>query len=242
MTSIVITTYNRNPQLFQTLVSIRRQGFDGEVIVVDNGDLSIGHPSAQLVCEAHGVRRIALHRPPSTVFRNPAYPMNVGIRAATGEVVILQNAECLHVDPRAIAKLSSIVLVPASSSPRAVFARVVALNPDGSETMVYCGPENPRPYFFCGAIFRKHLVDLRGFDEDYTGAGYDDDDLADRLGASGVQFVFSDVLVHHQWHAPAGVYADVDQMRELYQHKLAAMLRGELGIVRNVGRDWGGRP
>ena len=237
MTSIVITTYNRNPQLFQTLVSIRRQGFDGEVIVVDNGDLSIGHPSAQLVCEAHGVRRIALHRPPSTVFRNPAYPMNVGIRAATGDIVILQNAECRHEDLRTIEKLTALV-TPAN----AVFARVVAQQEDGSQGMLYCGEENPRPYFFCGAIFRKHLVDLRGFDEDYTGAGYDDDDLADRLGASGVQFVFSDVLVHHQWHAPAGVYADVDQMRELYQSKFAAMLRGELGVVRNVGRNWGGRP
>ena len=85
------------------------------------------------------------------------------------------------------------------------------------------------------------LLRLRGFDEDYTGAGFDDDDLADRLGASGIDFVFSDVLVHHQWHAPAGSYDDVEKMRALYQQKLAAMLRGELGLVRNVGRDWGGR-
>jgi glycosyltransferase involved in cell wall biosynthesis len=236
-TSIVITTYNRNPQLFQTLASIRRQGFDGEVIVVDDGDSSHGYPSARFVCEAHGARHIPCRRSPSDQFRNPALPNNMGIRAAAGDVVILQNAECRHEDPRAIEKLTGLV-TPTS----AVFACVIAQQEDGSQGMLYCGPENPRPYFFCGAIYRKHLVDLRGFDEDYTGAGYDDDDLADRLGASGVQFVFSDVLVHHQWHAPAGVYADVDQMRELYQRKLAAMLRGELGIVRNVGRDWGGRP
>jgi GT2 family glycosyltransferase len=242
VTSIVITTYNRNPQLFQTLVSIRRQGFDGEVIVVDNGDLSIGHPSAQLVCEAHGVRHIALHRPPSAVFRNPSYPMNVGIRAATGEVVILQNAECLHVDPRAIAKLSSIVLVPASSSPRAVFARVVALNPDGSETMVYCGPENPRPYFFCGAMRREWFLQLRGFDEDYTGAGYEDDDFAVRLQRAGCQFLFTDVAVSHQWHPQAGELSDAPAMQTLYRGKTAAMLRGELGVTRNIGRNWGGQP
>ena len=237
MISIVITTYNRNSQLFQTLASIRRQGFDGEVIVVDNGDLSIGHPSAQLVCEAHGARRIALHRPPSTAFRNPAYPNNVGIRAASGEVVILQNAECRHVDPDTISKL-----VAAVTSTNAVFAHVVALNLDGSILMDYCSPANPRPYFFCGAIRREHLVRLRGFDEDYDGAGFEDDDLADRLGASGIEFVFSDILVHHQWHAPAGTYADAPVMHEIYQQKLAAMLRGELGVVRNLGRDWGGQP
>jgi hypothetical protein len=31
-------------------------------------------------------------------------------------------------------------------------------------------------------------------------------------------------------------------MHALYQEKTGAMLRGELGTVRNVGRDWGGRP
>lgn len=238
ITSIVITTYNRNPQLAVMLASIHRQQVeDLEVIVVDDGDLSHGHPSARLVCESYGARHIPCRRPPSSSFRNPAYPSNVGIRAASGGIVILQNAECKHVDPRAIEKLTALV-TPAN----AVFARVVALNQDGSEHMLYCGEENPRPYFFCGVIRREHLVRLRGFDEDYTGAGYDDDDLADRLGASGVDFVFSNVMVHHQWHPPAGSYSSVDRMREIYQQKLGAMLRGELGVVRNVGRDWGGRP
>ena len=236
-TSIVLTTFNRNPQLAQTLASIRRQQFSGEVIVVDDGDLSHGNPSASLVCAAFGARHISLRRPFSSSFRNPAYPNNVGIRAASGDVVILQNAECRHEDPEAIVKLTALV-TPIS----AVFARVIALNEDGSELMTYCGPENPRPYFFCGAIRREWLVKLRGFDEDYTGAGYDDDDLADRLGASGVDFVFSDIKVSHQWHPPAGTYADATEMHALYQSKLAAMMKGELGLVRNVGRDWGGRP
>ena len=236
-TSIVITTYNRNPQLFQTLSSIRQQGFEGEVIVVDDGDGTHGYPRAQLTCDPFGVRYISARRPASTRFRNPSFPNNVGIRAATGGIVILQNAECKHIDPQAIVKLTALV-TPAN----AVFARVVALNQDGSPGMLYCGEENPRPYFFCGAIQRDHLIRLRGFDEDYFGAGYDDDDLADRLGASGIEFVFSNVLVHHQWHAPAGSYDDVEDMHALYQQKLAAMLRGELGVERNLGRDWGGHP
>ena len=238
--SIVITTYNRNAQLTATLNSIRAQDFSGEIIVVDDGDGAHGHPSAGLVCAAHGVRYFHLARPASTQFRNPAYPLNVGIRAATGDVIILQNAECKHVDPQAIAKLAAIVL--ASPSLRAVFARVVAINEDGSEMMVYCGPENPRPYFFCGAIRRSVLLQLRGFDEDFTGAGYDDDDLALRLHCEGAEFLFTDTLVHHQWHSPAGVYADAEAMRVLYEQKCAAMTRGELGTVRNVGRDWGGQP
>ena len=235
-TSIIITTFNRNDQLACTLASIRRQGFDGEIIVVDDGDGRHGHPPARFLCEQFDVVYIPCRRSPSVSFRNPAYPNNVGIRAAAGDVVILQNAECRHVDPQAIEKLTSMV-----TEGNAVFARVTALGPDGSPSMTYCGPENPRPYFFCGAIQRNLLLRLRGFDEDFTGAGYDDDDLADRLAGEGLEFVYSDIQVEHQWHEPAGVYADVGAMRDLYEGKTAAMLRGELGTVRNVGRDWGGR-
>jgi GT2 family glycosyltransferase len=235
-TSIVISTFNRNPQLHQTLASIRRQRFDGEIIVVDDGDLRHGYPSAKFVSENFGARWIPCRRPASQSFRNPSLPNNIGIRAASGEIVILQNAECRHDDPETIQKLTALV-TPAN----AVFARVIALQEDGTQGMLYCGKENPRPYFFCGAIRGLWLWRLHGFDEDYTGAGYDDDDLADRLAGAGVEFVFSDVKVTHQWHPPAGNYADAPAMHALYQEKTAAMLRGELGLERNVGREWGGQ-
>ena len=240
MISIVITAFNRNPQLFQTLTSIRRQQVsDLDIVVVDDGDGAHGYPSARMICESFGVRHIPCRRPPSAQFRNPALPNNMGIRAATSDIVILQNAECRHEDPETIAKLTA----PVIANPNlVVFARVLSMQEDGSQGMLYCGRENPRPYFFCGAIRREWLVRLRGFDEDFTGAGFDDDDLGDRLGASGIEFVFSDVRVHHQWHTPAGAYADVSAMRDIYQEKTEAMLRGKLGLERNVGRDWGGQP
>jgi GT2 family glycosyltransferase len=237
-TSIVISTYNRNAQLAQTLASIARQQpallFPLEVIVVDDGDLSHGHPPAALVCQTFGARCLPCRRPASSQFRNPSLPNNLGIRAASGDVVILQNAECRHEDPEAISKLTAMV-TPSS----AAFAHVVALNQDGSLLMDYCSPQNPRPYFFCGAIRREWLVRLRGFDQDYWGAGYDDDDLALRLHCEGVQFVYSDVKVVHQWHPPAGDYSSAPQMAALFEEKCGAMQRGELGTVRNP-EGWGG--
>lgn len=234
--SIVISTCNRTDQLTNTLVSIVLQATDAEVIVVDDGT---DGKSAEVkeICDAGEIRYLRCDRPPSSAFRNPSFPNNVGIRAATGNIVILQNAECRHEDPQTIQKLVAFV-----TPTNAVFAHVVALDPAGNPTQDYCSPAAPRPYFFCGAILRATLLRLRGFDEDYDGAGFEDDDLADRLGASGIEFFFSNVRVHHQWHPPAGSYLSADQMRALYQAKLAAMLRGELGLVRNIGRDWGGRP
>jgi GT2 family glycosyltransferase len=239
--SIVITAFNRNPQLARTLASIRRQDFTGEVIVVDDGDLSHGHPSAALLCESYGARHIPCRRPASPAFRNPALPINIGIRAASGEIVILQNAECEHVTLDTITRLADLVASFPPSAPAAVFAHVVALNLDGSTMQTYCGPDTRRPYFFCGAIRRDLLVRLRGFDEDFTGAGYDDDDLASRLAREGVDFLYPDLLlVHHQWHEPAGSLLDAPAMHALYLGKLAAMDRGELGTARNP-QGWGGQ-
>src|SRR5579863_680212 len=122
--SIVITTFNRNPQLAQTLASIRGQHFSGEVIVVDDGDLSHGYPSAKLLCDTFGAKHIQCRRPASTAFRNPALPNNIGIRAATGDILILQNAECRHLDPRTIEKL----IAPVLEDPSCVaFARVTSM-------------------------------------------------------------------------------------------------------------------
>lgn len=237
MTSLVITTFNRSAQLAATLESIVPQ-FPDEIVIVDDGDDSETPLVVDRLMQSYGhTRYIRLGREQSVSFRNPSYPMNVGIRAATGDIVILQNAECRHQDPQTIQKLTAFV-TPAN----AVFAHVVALDQSGSPLMDYCSPVQPRPYFFCGAIRRDILLRLRGFDEDFYGAGYDDDDLAARLAGEGVQFVYTDVLVHHQWHSPAGIYSDAEQMRQLFEEKCAAMIRGELGTARNMGREWGGQP
>lgn len=233
--SIVISTCNRTDQLTNTLVSIVLQATDAEVIVVDDGT---DGKSAEVkeICDAGEIRYLRCDRPPSSTFRNPSLPNNIGIRAATRDVVILQNAECRHENPQAIQKLTALV-----TPTNAVFAHVIALDQSGSPLMDYCSPAAPRPYFFCGAIRRDILLRLRGFDEDYTGAGYDDDDLAARLAGEGVQFVYTNILVFHQWHPPAGVYSDAEHMRQLFEEKCAAMMRGYIGTVRNPN-EWGGRP
>lgn len=228
--SIVMTTFNRPRQLLNTLTSISKQ-FPypdlipaPEIVVVDDGtdDRTAG------ICHSFNVKYIKLNRPVSDQYRNQARPMNVGIRAATGDVVILQNAECKHMATNVVASLTSLV-----TDSNCVFTRVIQVNDDGSRGVVYCGPENPRAYFFCGAIRRDWLVKLRGFDEDYQNYGWEDDDMADRLQRSGVEFVFTDIEVHHQWHEPAGVQGDMSAGRAMYDWKRST------DVVRNLGREWG---
>jgi len=225
MISLVLTTFNRPSQLLTTLHSIDRQHVgDSEIVVVDDGD----DEQTQGICYSFSARYIKLNRPKSNHYRNQARPLNVGIRAAYGEIIILQNAECKHVDPFTIEALAEDV-----TANNAVFAQVTAMNQDGTRGICYCGPENPRPYFFCGAIRREWLMKLRGFDEDYQGYGWEDDDMADRLRRSGVTFEFTDIEVEHQWHEPAGIQGDMSIGGAMYAAK-----RQET-VERNLGREWG---
>jgi hypothetical protein len=226
--SIVITTFNRPELLEPTLQSFRAQAYkDYEVIVIDDGT----DTSTKGICEAYDAEYLKLRNTPG--YRNPAYPNNVGVRRAAGEIIILQNAECKHVDPNTIEKLAN-----ACTDHNAAFARVVGLKQDGTNDWLYCGEESRRPFFFCGAIKKHWFERLRGMDEDYPAGGFDDNDFSDRLHKEGVQFLFTDVLVHHQYHDRPPLSADAAS--RVYQDKTAAMKAGTLGTVRNLGKDWGG--
>jgi len=225
MISIVLTSHNRPMQLLETLRSIDKQAVNGrEIIVVNDGT----DDRTQGICWAFDTRHIRVKQPPSPLYRNPSRSLNVGIRAATGDIVILQNAECKHVGKQVITDLVDRV-----TDTNCVFTHVMSINQDGSMGICYCGPENPRPYFFCGAIRREWFIKLRGFDEDYTGYGWEDNDMADRLSRSGVSFEFTDIEVHHQWHPPAGEQHGMEEGRIMFETKR------QTDVVRNLGREWG---
>jgi glycosyltransferase involved in cell wall biosynthesis len=230
MISLVMTTFNRPNQLHRTLESIRRQLIsDLEIIVVDDGMDDI----TPQVCRLFGATYFKICRPLTAVVRTPAVPNNFGIRHSHGDIVVLQNAECMHIDPRTIEKLGVRV-----TDNNAVFARVIALHADGSVYMTYCGQDNPRPYFFCGAMKRSWFEKLRGFDEDFTDSGYDDEDFGTRLRHVGVALEFTDIEVHHQWH-PSGGRIDYLPVRALYNQKCLDMAAGKISAIRNLDHEWG---
>lgn len=191
-TSIIITAYDREHQLTRTLESIEKQNRkDVEIVLMDDR-----RPRAK------------------GEFLNPAPLLNEGIRRAKGELLIIQNAECLHVGP-VIYQFEQKV-----AGFKAVFASVLAEKQDGSPDRWYCHPRiRPVPYFFCGAIHRKHALDVM-FDERFTGAGYDDVDFANRLEEQDVKFEFrDDIQVIHQWHKP---FQGNSSMNEVYRLKREA--------------------
>lgn len=237
--SIVITCYNRAGLLKNTLMHL----FAGnvfaisaiEIIVVEDG---WDNGKTEGVAKGWGAEYLCRKNRPDVPYSNPAIPNNIGIKAAHGEFIILQNAECKHLD---LEKISTL-LAPIYKDPMvATYATVAALNQQGEFAEWYVHPtESPRPYFFCGAIRREHLLALGGFEESFKSYGYDDNDMAYRLTKYGVRHVFTDVLVHHQWH-PRGDTdpGALEEGRKLFDERVRKMDAGELSLVANQGKEWG---
>lgn len=241
--SLVMTTHNRAKLLANTLESIFRQEFnDYEVVIVDDGnddDTPLVANNWRLITglDRNRIQYTRLNRQKPKGYGNPAYPNNVGIRQAKGEIIILQNAECRHDGQEVIKSLADL-----TGTNNAVFAQVEALHEHGGGTGWYTHPQhNTRPFFFCGALHKEWFDKLRGFDEDYVYYGFDDNDMADRLSVSGVDFDFTNIRVSHQWHHSS--YDPNDKNNALpaliYARKTREMAEGKVTAVRNLNREWG---
>jgi hypothetical protein len=235
-----MTAHQRGPLLEKTFLSIAMQDtkYTTETILVEDG---YDGGETERLCKAFGVKYIRRNQRPGIRYSNPAVPNNIGIKAAQGDVIILQNAECYHVastTPRMPGVID--VLADATINGHAVFANVEAVDGAGKHLMWYCHPEkNPRPFFFCGALLRAHFTYLRGFDEDYKLYGWDDNDFADRLAYVGVRFDFrNDAHVIHQWHGPSFLVGEPNS-ESTYTTKTEDFKAGRIGPIRNTDREWG---
>ena len=96
--SILMTYYKRIRELKNTLHSFRESKHDDfEVIIVDDATGDGEHDSKSVVGEFSDLD-IKLIRidPKDKWWLNPSVPFNIGFKGASGEKIIIQNAECFH--------------------------------------------------------------------------------------------------------------------------------------------------
>lgn len=236
--SIIMTPWNRTNLLTRTIRSIEQQSYPNLQIIVIEDDP--GDDSTELLCREHRVEYAKRIRRQRNVWTNPAPLLNHGIRKATGDIIIFQNAECMYETHTGIADL----IAPIESDPMLTTVPYVqALNPDGTFKEWYMHSEGPRAGWisnFCQAVRRDIAVELRGFSEDYTQYGYEDDQWELRLIKRGIRPKYvPHVLVSHQWH-PQFVYDGGERDREqMFFRDRDAINAGIKSIVANEGRDWG---
>lgn len=213
--SIVMTYFNRLEDLKVTLRTIAKTKHDNlEIIIVD--DASNPSQRCEEVIGSHGldIKVIRIDKAQKT-WTNPCIPFNRGFQQATGDIVIIQNPECLHIRDvvsYAVANLTDrnylsfssysinfaitenlhkIVDGPVYISEiEGLLARFMKKHKAVSGFVGWYNHPVHRPcaYHFCSAVTKKNLDELGGFDERYAaGFGFDDNEILARVRRKGLE-------------------------------------------------------
>lgn len=250
MISIVTAYYNRKDLFYRTLKSITKSKFkDIELIAVDDGS-DAEHRIEEFIDEFPFLKVVRIN-PEDKWYVNCCIPFNRGIREAKGEIIVLQNPECLHVgdvltyinehvndtnyisvsayglDKKTTEIIDELPDNPISKFPQRPYMGNRALG--WYNHSVY----RPEAWHFCSAMTRKNMAKLNGFDERFAeGVACDDVEFIVRIKKLGLQIkITEDVSVIHQFHLSHSVPNEAELWRKnqlLLQHIIT------LGSTRDI--------
>lgn len=222
--SVVMTYYERPLQLQQTIKSLLRQKSTlfqiSEIVIVDDSSKKFPLTEVSLPESEIPIVKLIHHKKKSVI--NPCMAYNFGFKHAKGEIVLIQNSECLHYTSTLeyIAKnqtesnylsLSCYSLNKSETFEQDNLNRQInflqqSVSSD-SPTGWYNHPiHRPSGYHFAASLLRHQLNQIGGFDPRFkTGFAYDDDEFLIRIKRSGLKVhIPEDQIVLHQWHEAAG--------------------------------------
>lgn len=240
--SIVIATHNHETYLRHVLHSIRVQNvpFDFEVVIVDDG--SDKPEVIEELCSSYSC--ILIQLPQKGYYGNPSKARNIGLKRATGDVLICQSDEVVHHSWNTIELLVNS-LVPGTFIIANVWNGLVDENGSISTSEIdpvlrikpnlcYTGSDNKRPFFFLGSVFRKDIYSIGGNDEDFNEPGFDDNWLASCLenGAHLRAVYFDDIKGFHLDHPRIDLGDSYSRMRALFEAKCRQ------GVYCSSGGPW----
>ena len=230
MISIATSYYNRRPQFINTLKTIQKskQIDNLELIVVDDCS-SEEHKIEDIPNQFPFVKVITLKKEDKN-YINPCVPFNKAIKAATGDIIVLQNPECLHVGDildditKYITDNNYLTYGVYSANKEAsyhindlpfehehIFSMIKSqLMPMTNINFVSEGQScwynhsiyRPAAYHFVAAMKKTNMDILGGFDERYhNGIGFDDDEFLHRIKLLGLNIeIHDEPFAVHQWH------------------------------------------
>lgn len=223
MISIVTAYYNRRKLFIETLKSIYRSSYkDFEIIAVD--DASTPEERIEDLMEVYPELKVIRVKEEGKWYKNSCIPYNIGIKKAIGDIILLQNPECLHVHDILSYMVENVndsnyIATSTYSVDKRITDNVLPhLSRLGIRNLFSTLPQQkarnndigwynhsvyrPVYYHFCAGITRKNIEKLRGFDERYaSGIGYEDDEFVYRIGKLGlIKIIADEVSVIHQRH------------------------------------------
>lgn len=231
-TTLLITTFNRDPLLEQGLISIAKQKSGAEILVLNDGQ----NVFTEQISKEYGASHIhtGLTKKNLDDWRVPGFAFNIGARMAQGDILILSCAEMYHVK-NCIVKLVDAVL----ENPQAL---AIPSGYDAKSSYVF-GVDDYKKLPSLGTILpflmamrKKNYMSIGGYDEDFTGISYDDNDFVDRMIQFGCKHVKVEADCIHLYH-PRVSSDHTYRPQEVYNKNLYLQRKGI--VERNINKDWG---
>lgn len=251
--SLIITTFNRPHLLKWGLYSLARQALPlyFETIVLNDGI----HDETEAICRPYqeklNLKYVFTGQRNSggtLKWRVPGFAVNIGARLSRGKVLIISCAEMFHLND-SIAQLTFPVLcnpklmgIPiARDDQTASFLQGLETAGGDCNLDAFLNDYSPlnTALPFLTSVSRREFFAIGGYDEDFTGIGYDDNDLMERLLKNGCQYHQTGAMTIHLYHERIW-YSHVNSPETLYNRNLYVSRRNQ--IIRNQDRAWGQLP
>lgn len=183
--------------------------------------------------------------------RVPGFALNIGIQQATGHAIILSCPEMYHLN-NAIDQVADVL----SKNPRCMVIPDIVLFDDENKVTPQLISQNTykvldknllrggefgkchgeMPYLF--GIMKQELLDIRGYDEDFTGYAGEDCDLIWRLKDKGLTYKRCGAEVVHLYHEGTNDgTCHWDNPAWVYNYALLLHKKGQ--VQRNLSGPWG---
>ncbi len=178
----IILPFYRRAAIFERTLQRNREFFrpDYEVLVVMDDPEGVDDV-LRIAAENPEVNWKIVLNELAHEWRNPAKALNVGIRQARAEVVLVGSPETVW-----ISDVPGLLLPKAQQEPRHIhYGEITFTDP----FKIHCAADlDGKVKYSCGSMCTKktNLEAVAGYDESLVGWGADDDNLRARLALSGV--------------------------------------------------------
>jgi len=256
--SVIMTTYNRAGHLRRGLYLVLNQEVKpDEVIIVDDGSTDSTRAVVEDYQRSQEVPIKYIYNR-NFGYKNSCLAKNIGIKQATGDLLIFTEPEVLHIGEVISAHLQHHTnpgLFVSSGTVYFVFAGIIRKLTLGHfkkpKTILDIQPiiEWEEGYFpqpediavlrkvnapYCASCWKEDLMKINGFDERYLPFnGYEDVDLLSRLSRVGVQTISDeDIQLIHLAHGYTGCFENQHYNKKLNEDP-------NKPIVANQNIEWG---
>jgi glycosyltransferase involved in cell wall biosynthesis len=179
--------------------------------------------------------------------RVSGFALNIGIKQSKGDIVILSCPEIFHLNNALEILVDNLISNPRSMViPNSMYfdqkgmvtEQLIELEDSIIDYNLLSLNETHVQMPYLMALYKKYLVEIGGYDEDFIGYAADDNDLIDRLKLKGLTHLRTEAKIIHLYHGGTGDgYSHPENPDWVYNYNLYKIRKGV--IVRNEGLEWG---